>query len=123
MVARDSGSSAVAPERIDPAAVRALVVPLYGERALRTGEPFVAHADGSFHEIVDLRQEPSHIEGTFDETDITSAGLLLSYDRGWSGLVVVSGFARTLSLAGAPDGGTDRATSGTTLLDLSIRPR
>lgn len=82
---------------------------------------FVAHADGSFHEIIDLRQEPSHIEGTFDETDVTGADLLLSYDdRGWSGVVVVSGAARTLSLAGAADGGSDRATSGTTLLELSI---
>jgi len=70
-VARDSGISALAPEVIDPAAVRALVVPLYGERALRTGEPFVAHADGMVAIVRELRADPdllaaAYLFGTHD---------------------------------------------------------
>jgi GTP pyrophosphokinase len=66
MVARDSGSiSAAAPEPIDPAAVRALVVPLYGERALRTGEPFVAHADGMVEIVRELRADPDLLAAAY----------------------------------------------------------
>lgn len=66
MVAGDSGSiSTAAPEAIDPAAVRALVVPLYGERALRTGEPFVAHADGMVEIVRQLRADPDLLAAAY----------------------------------------------------------
>ena len=65
MAARDSGTSAVAPERIDPAAVRALVMPLYGDRALRTGEPFVAHADGMVQIVGELRADPDLLAAAY----------------------------------------------------------
>jgi GTP pyrophosphokinase len=65
MVARDSGISAAAPEVIDPAAVRALVVPLYGDRALRTGEPFVAHADGMVEIVRQLRADPDLLAAAY----------------------------------------------------------
>jgi GTP pyrophosphokinase len=66
MAARDTGSSsAAAPERIDPAEVRALVVPLYGERALRTGEPFVAHADGMVGIVRELRADPDLLAAAY----------------------------------------------------------
>jgi len=65
-VARDSGSSsAVAPGQIDPAGVRALVVPLYGDRALRTGEPFVAHADGMVQVVRELRADPDLLAAAY----------------------------------------------------------
>ena len=65
MVARDSGSSAVAPERIEPQAVRTLVVPLYGERALRTGELFVDHADGMVEVVRELRADPDLLAAAY----------------------------------------------------------
>ena len=65
-MARDSGSSsAVAPAQIDPAGVRALVVPLYGDRALRTGEPFVAHADGMVQVVRELRADPDLLAAAY----------------------------------------------------------
>jgi len=51
--------------QIDPAAVRALVVPLYGERALRTGEPFVAHADGMVEIVGRLRADPDLLAAAY----------------------------------------------------------
>jgi GTP pyrophosphokinase len=65
MAARDSGTSVVAPERIDPAAVRVLVMPLYGDRALRTGEPFVAHADGMVEIVSELRGDPDLLAAAY----------------------------------------------------------
>lgn len=65
MVARDGGSGVIAPEQLDPAAVRALVVPLYGERALRTGEPFVAHADGMVEIVRQLRADPDLLAAAY----------------------------------------------------------
>ncbi len=65
MVARDSGTSAAAPETIDPAAVRELVIPLYGDRALRTGEPFVAHADGMVEIVRELRADPDLLAAAY----------------------------------------------------------
>ena len=70
-MARDAGGGVIAPERLEPAAVRALVVPLYGDRALRTGEPFVAHADGMAEIVRQLRADPdllaaAHLFGIHD---------------------------------------------------------
>jgi GTP pyrophosphokinase len=66
MVVRDIGDSgALASEAIDPAAVRALVVPLYGDRALRTGEPFVAHADGMVGIVRELRADPDLLAAAY----------------------------------------------------------
>ena len=65
MVARDSGTSAVAPEQVDPGAVRALVLPLYGDRALRTGEPFVVHADGMAEIVRELRADPDLLAAAY----------------------------------------------------------
>jgi GTP pyrophosphokinase len=47
----------VAPP-IDPGAVRAVIVPLYGERTMKSGETFVAHADGIVEILGDLRESP-----------------------------------------------------------------
>ena len=65
MVARDSGSMAAVPEGVDPQEVRALVVPLYGDRALRTGEPFVAHADGMVQVVRQLRADPDLLAAAY----------------------------------------------------------
>lgn len=66
MAARDIGDvGGLAPETIDPAAVRALVVPLYGDRALRTGEPFVAHADGMVEIVRELRADPDLLAAAY----------------------------------------------------------
>ena len=66
MVARDSGGgAAVAPGHIDPAEVRALVVPLYGDRALRTGEAFVAHADGMVETVSRLRADADLLSAAY----------------------------------------------------------
>jgi GTP pyrophosphokinase len=66
MTARDTGEKTLAtPEAIDPAGVRALVVPLYGERALRTGEPFVAHADGMVQIVRELRADPDLLAAAY----------------------------------------------------------
>jgi GTP pyrophosphokinase len=66
MAARDTGATILAtPEAIDPAGVRALVVPLYGERALRTGEPFVAHADGMAGIVRELRADPDLLAAAY----------------------------------------------------------
>ena len=65
MVARDSGSIAAVPEGVDPQEVRALVVPLYGDRALRTGEPFVAHADGMVQVVRQLRADPDLLAAAY----------------------------------------------------------
>lgn len=66
MAARDTGATTPAtPEAIDPAGVRALVVPLYGERALRTGEPFVAHADGMVEIVSELRLDPDLLAAAY----------------------------------------------------------
>jgi len=64
MAARDSALSEGGAQ-IDPAAVRALVVPLYGERALRTGEPFVAHADGMVEIVSRLRADPDLLAAAY----------------------------------------------------------
>jgi len=66
MAARDIGDvEGLAPETIDPAAMRALVVPLYGDRALRTGEPFVAHADGMVEIVRELRADPDLLAAAY----------------------------------------------------------
>ena len=49
-------SDAEAP--LDAAATRALVQPLYAGKALRTGEPFIAHADGIAAIVATLRPDP-----------------------------------------------------------------
>ncbi len=65
MVARDTFDGAAPPEAIDPAGVRALVVPLYGERTLRTGEAFVAHADGMVELVRELRGDPDLLAAAY----------------------------------------------------------
>ncbi len=66
MAARNIGDvGALAPEAIDPAAVRALVVPLYGDRALRTGELFAAHADGMVEIVRELRADPDLLAAAY----------------------------------------------------------
>jgi len=42
---------------VDPAAARAVVAPLYVDRKLRTGEPFLAHADGMAEIVRPLRDD------------------------------------------------------------------
>jgi GTP pyrophosphokinase len=66
MAARDTGETTLAtPETIDPAGVRALVAPLYGERALRTGESFVAHADGMAGIVRELRADADLLAASY----------------------------------------------------------
>jgi GTP pyrophosphokinase len=56
---------------VDPAAARALVASLYVDRKLRTGEPFLAHADGLVEIVRPLR----------DDADLLAAGYLFgAYD-------------------------------------------
>jgi GTP pyrophosphokinase len=56
---------------VDPAAARALVASLYVDRRLRTGEPFLAHADGLVEIVRPLR----------DDADLLAAGYLFgAYD-------------------------------------------
>ena len=40
-------------------------MPLYGGRALRTGEPFVAHADGMFEIVRELRADPDLLAAAY----------------------------------------------------------
>jgi GTP pyrophosphokinase len=42
---------------VDPAAARAVVAPLYADRKLRTGEPFLDHADGVVEIVRPLRDD------------------------------------------------------------------
>ena len=63
--------SADANEPLDVAATRALVEPLYAGKALRTGEPFIAHADGIAAIVATLRpdadlQSAAHLFGVYD---------------------------------------------------------
>ena len=56
---------------VDPAAARALVASLYVDRRLRTGEPFLAHADGLVEIVRPLRED----------ADLLAAGYLFgAYD-------------------------------------------
>jgi GTP pyrophosphokinase len=56
---------------VDPAAARALVASLYVDRRLRTGEPFLEHADGMVEIVRPLR----------DDADLLAAGYLFgAYD-------------------------------------------
>jgi len=66
--ARGAAGSAAAP---DPAATRALVEPLYAGKALRTGESFIAHADGIAAIVDTLRPDAdllaaAHLFGVYD---------------------------------------------------------
>ncbi len=65
MAAGAVNGAVVAAENFDPPAVRALVTPLYGDRALRTGEPFVAHADGMVKIVRELRADPDLLAATY----------------------------------------------------------
>ena len=59
MAARDTVESTLStPEAFDPEAVRSLALSLYGDRRLRTGEPFVDHADGMAQIVGSLRADP-----------------------------------------------------------------
>ena len=42
---------------VDPGAARAVVAPLYVDRKLRTGEPFLVHADGMVAIVRPLRDD------------------------------------------------------------------
>lgn len=66
--AAHAAGSAVAP---DAAATRALVEPLYAGKALRTGESFIAHADGIVTIVESLRPDAdlvaaAHLFGIYD---------------------------------------------------------
>ncbi len=66
MTARDTADlTSNAPEAIDPAGVRALVEPLYGDRALRTGEAFIGHADGMAEIVRELRADPDLLAASY----------------------------------------------------------
>jgi GTP pyrophosphokinase len=66
-----SAPSAEVRPLVDPAAARALVASLYVDRRLRTGEPFLEHADGLVEIVRPLR----------DDADLLAAGYLFgAYD-------------------------------------------
>jgi GTP pyrophosphokinase len=50
---------------IDVEATRALVAPLYGERVLRTGETFTAHATGIAEIVAALRPDPDLVAASY----------------------------------------------------------
>ncbi|MGE5714065.1 MAG: RelA/SpoT family protein [Betaproteobacteria bacterium] len=63
--------SADAGAPLDAAATRALVEPLYAGKSLRTGEPFIAHADGIAAIVATLRPDAdllaaAHLFGVYD---------------------------------------------------------
>lgn len=66
--ARGSEAAAVAAAPVDPAAARAVIVPLYGDRTLATGEPLAAHADGIAEIVRPLR----------DDADLLAAAYLFA---------------------------------------------
>jgi GTP pyrophosphokinase len=49
----------------DPARARALIFPLYGERGLRTGETFTAHADGMVEIVGAVRADPDLLAASY----------------------------------------------------------
>jgi GTP pyrophosphokinase len=51
--------------RVDPAQARALIVPLYGDRKLHTGETYLAHADGIAAIVGTLRDEPDLLAAAY----------------------------------------------------------
>ncbi len=64
MTARETAATGESAA-IDPDAVRALALPLYGDRALRTGEPFSAHADGVAAIVRALRPDPELLAAAY----------------------------------------------------------
>jgi GTP pyrophosphokinase len=66
----DSGDKVVPPvaHAVDAAAARAVVAPLYVDRKLMTGEPYIEHADGIAAIVQPLR----------DEADLLAAGYLFA---------------------------------------------
>jgi GTP pyrophosphokinase len=61
MRAADPDASGVAADERSGATVRALVAPLYADRRLRTGEPFLAHADGMAAVVRTLRDDDAEL--------------------------------------------------------------
>lgn len=71
MVMTAAAESPVASPAVDPAAARALAAPLYLDRKLTTGEPFVEHADGIVAIVAPLRADAdllaaAYLFGTHD---------------------------------------------------------
>jgi GTP pyrophosphokinase len=71
MVMTAVAESPVASPAVDPAAARALAAPLYLDRKLTTGEPFVEHADGIVEIVAPLRADAdllaaAYLFGTHD---------------------------------------------------------
>ncbi|HEX7156901.1 MAG TPA: HD domain-containing protein, partial [Burkholderiaceae bacterium] len=54
-----------APAPPDPARARAQIFPLYGERSLRTGETFTAHADGMAEIVGAVRADPDLLAASY----------------------------------------------------------
>src|SRR5512139_3088351 len=53
------------PDPFDLARTRELVAPLYQDRALRTGEPFLAHAEGIAAIVAPLRPDPDLLAAAY----------------------------------------------------------
>jgi GTP pyrophosphokinase len=53
------------PDAFDPARTRELVEPLYQDRALRTGEAFLAHAEGIAAIVAPLRPDPDLLAAAY----------------------------------------------------------
>ena len=53
------------PATFDLARTRSLVEPLYQDRTLRTGEPFLAHAEGIAAIVAPLRPDPDLLAAAF----------------------------------------------------------
>ncbi|HXF45893.1 MAG TPA: bifunctional (p)ppGpp synthetase/guanosine-3',5'-bis(diphosphate) 3'-pyrophosphohydrolase [Burkholderiaceae bacterium] len=65
---RGTEAAAVAAAPVDPAAARAIILPLYGDKTLTTGEPLAAHADGVAAIVRPLR----------DDADLLAAAYLFA---------------------------------------------
>ena len=50
---------------VDPAEVRALIAPVYGDRRLHTGETYIAHADGIATTVRGLRDDPDLLAAAY----------------------------------------------------------
>jgi len=106
----------------DPAATRALVEPLYAGKSLRTGESFIAHADGIAAIVDTLRPDPdllaaAHLFGVYDVLREPDDWLRSRFGPGVAQLVANLRQLMTLSeltRGRGGSGGTSGSTSGGT---------
>jgi GTP pyrophosphokinase len=62
---RGSAESHALVAEIDPAEARAVIAPLYDDKTLSTGEPFIAHADGVAGIVREVRDDPDLVAAAY----------------------------------------------------------